>query len=177
LPNLCGSEGQISQTLASAAGRTIFRDRSPVDFGRIRSACAIALLLPAELSPVEGDPETILVRAAFTARPDRTVQLVQVYANPELARPVSQLVSSHPNWLNLAPALMVTAIAIETASTLHLLVKRIWFREIVFFDATVWILAMGIAGVSFQPVIQRGLKIRPARTPKSLGSQRSCNQL
>ena len=43
LPTICGFEDRIAATLAAARGRPVFLASSGVDFGRIRSAAAVAL--------------------------------------------------------------------------------------------------------------------------------------
>ena len=55
LPNLSGHEDVIEQALAAAQGLPVFRDASRIDFGRIRSACAIALHMHQPLTPTGGD--------------------------------------------------------------------------------------------------------------------------
>jgi hypothetical protein len=54
LPDICGHESQIDAALARAAGRPVFRGRNPIDFGRIRSAAAIALHMHQPLIPAGG---------------------------------------------------------------------------------------------------------------------------
>jgi len=55
LPNLSGSDDRIGRTNAEAGDRPVFLDDSRVDFGRIRSACAIALHMHQPLTPTGGD--------------------------------------------------------------------------------------------------------------------------
>jgi hypothetical protein len=55
LPNLCGSEVLIDQTIAEGRDRPVFLPQSRIDFGRIRSACAIALHMHQPLIPAGGD--------------------------------------------------------------------------------------------------------------------------
>jgi hypothetical protein len=51
LPNLCGSEKVMLKTLADNSQRQIFLPESNIDFGKIRSACAIALHMHQPLIP------------------------------------------------------------------------------------------------------------------------------
>ncbi len=53
-PNLCGDERRIEKAIAGAAGRNVFLERSPIEFGRIRAACAVALHMPQPLIPAGG---------------------------------------------------------------------------------------------------------------------------
>ncbi len=54
LPNISGNESVIAKRLARAADRPVFRDRSSVDFGQIRSAFAVALHMHQPLIPAGG---------------------------------------------------------------------------------------------------------------------------
>ena len=54
LPNLCGSEPAIEAALRKRGNRAIFRPESRIDFGRIRSASAIALHMHQPLIPAGG---------------------------------------------------------------------------------------------------------------------------
>jgi len=54
LPNICGNEKAIEKALAGAKGTPVFRDHGNIDFGRIRSACAIALHMHQPLIPAGG---------------------------------------------------------------------------------------------------------------------------
>src|SRR5208283_1676651 len=54
LPNLCGSEPEIESTLRKRGAAPIFRPESRIDFGRIRSASAIALHMHQPLIPAGG---------------------------------------------------------------------------------------------------------------------------
>jgi hypothetical protein len=54
VPNLAGSEGVIERTIAQAGERPVFLGDSPVDFARIRSACAVALHMHQPLTPTGG---------------------------------------------------------------------------------------------------------------------------
>ena len=49
LPNLSGAEALIERTVAEARDRPVFLADSQVAFDRIRSACAIALRVAAEV--------------------------------------------------------------------------------------------------------------------------------
>jgi hypothetical protein len=55
LPNISGSESQIDRVLAESRRRPVFSPASTIDFGRIRSACAIALHMHQPLIPAGGD--------------------------------------------------------------------------------------------------------------------------
>ncbi|HUA38861.1 MAG TPA: hypothetical protein VMA35_10760 [Candidatus Sulfopaludibacter sp.] len=55
LPNLSGSEPEITAALASAHGKPVFLPESRIDFGRIRSAFAIALHMHQPLIPAGGN--------------------------------------------------------------------------------------------------------------------------
>ncbi|MDD3181086.1 MAG: hypothetical protein PHQ04_12205 [Opitutaceae bacterium] len=54
LPDICGSEASVEAAIANPAARPVFLDRSRVDFGRIRSAAAIALHMHQPLIPAGG---------------------------------------------------------------------------------------------------------------------------
>ncbi|MCB1920833.1 MAG: glycosyl hydrolase family 57, partial [Candidatus Competibacteraceae bacterium] len=54
LPNICGSEPLIEQTLRASANRPVFLPESRVDFGHIRAASAIALHMHQPLIPAGG---------------------------------------------------------------------------------------------------------------------------
>ena len=54
LPNLCGSEAAVEAALGRRGNRPIFRPESRIDFGRIRSASAIALHMHQPLIPAGG---------------------------------------------------------------------------------------------------------------------------
>jgi hypothetical protein len=54
LPNICGSESLVESTLQKRGSRPIFRPESRIDFGRIRSASAIALHMHQPLIPAGG---------------------------------------------------------------------------------------------------------------------------
>ena len=51
LPNICGAESEIEQTLKHSADRPVFLDESGVDFSRIHGAFAIALHMHQPLVP------------------------------------------------------------------------------------------------------------------------------
>ena len=55
LPNLCGREPQIEDARSRTSAQPVFRDRSGVDFGRLKSAAAIALHMHQPLIPAGGD--------------------------------------------------------------------------------------------------------------------------
>lgn len=55
LPNLCGSESQLDGAVANRGGKPVFRDENWIDFGKIRSAFAIALHMHQPLIPAGGD--------------------------------------------------------------------------------------------------------------------------
>ena len=55
LPNICGSEPAVEETMRLSAGRQIFARENPIDFARIRSAAAIALHMHQPLIPAGGD--------------------------------------------------------------------------------------------------------------------------
>ena len=54
LPNLCGSERLIEQTMSSSGDRRVTSKGKGVDFGQIRSAAAIALHMHQPLIPAGG---------------------------------------------------------------------------------------------------------------------------
>jgi Glycosyl hydrolase family 57 len=54
LPNICGSESSIEEIVRQAAGRQMFLGESRIDFGRVRSAAAIALHMHQPLIPAGG---------------------------------------------------------------------------------------------------------------------------
>lgn len=53
-PNIAGSESLIDKTVRDAAGKPVFKPDSTVDFGRIKSAFAIALHMHQPLIPAGG---------------------------------------------------------------------------------------------------------------------------
>jgi hypothetical protein len=55
LPNLSGSESTIAEAIAAVAGQPVVVRDSGIDFGRITSACAIALHMHQPLTPTGGD--------------------------------------------------------------------------------------------------------------------------
>jgi hypothetical protein len=54
LPNICGSEPEIERVLGEAGSEPVFLRESGIDFGRIRSACAVALHMHQPLIPAGG---------------------------------------------------------------------------------------------------------------------------
>jgi len=54
IPNISGAEDRLDEAVRRGAGDTVFRGASPVDFGSIRSACAIALHMHQPLIPAGG---------------------------------------------------------------------------------------------------------------------------
>ena len=54
LPNICGSESLVEETLRASRDQPVFLPESRIDFGRIRSACAIALHMHQPLIPAGG---------------------------------------------------------------------------------------------------------------------------
>ena len=54
LPNFSGSEALVERAIADARDRPVFLDDSRIDFGRVRSACAIALHMHQPLVPAGG---------------------------------------------------------------------------------------------------------------------------
>src|SRR6266705_1454580 len=58
-PNICGSEPQIAAAIQAAAGKRVFLPESPIAFGDINSAFAIALHMHQPLIPAGGhEPAT-----------------------------------------------------------------------------------------------------------------------
>lgn len=55
LPNICGAEPLIAETVATRPKTPLYLGPGAVDFGRIRSACAVALHMHQPLSPTGGD--------------------------------------------------------------------------------------------------------------------------
>lgn len=55
LPNICGSEEIIEETLRKSQGKPVFLPESTIDFGRIRSTFTIALHMHQPLIPAGGD--------------------------------------------------------------------------------------------------------------------------
>lgn len=55
LPNISGAEKEIDQIFRENKGKTLYLHESGIDFGRIRSACAIALHMHQPLIPAGGD--------------------------------------------------------------------------------------------------------------------------
>lgn len=51
LPNIAGSEALIDEAIKASKGKPVFLPESGIDFGRIRSACAIALHMHQPLIP------------------------------------------------------------------------------------------------------------------------------
>ena len=54
LPNICGAESLVEEALRAGRDRPVFLPESRVDFGRIRSACAVALHMHQPLIPAGG---------------------------------------------------------------------------------------------------------------------------
>lgn len=54
LPNIAGHESELNAAIAAAKSREVFRPESPIDFGRIRAACAVALHQHQPLIPAGG---------------------------------------------------------------------------------------------------------------------------
>jgi hypothetical protein len=54
VPNISGSEDLIERTIREASDRPVFLNDSGVDFGRIRSAVAVALHMHQPLIPAGG---------------------------------------------------------------------------------------------------------------------------
>ena len=54
LPNLCGSEGMIEETVRAGQGKSVFLHESGIDFGNARGCCAIALHMHQPLIPAGG---------------------------------------------------------------------------------------------------------------------------
>ncbi|MDA8388378.1 MAG: hypothetical protein M0Z58_06940 [Nitrospiraceae bacterium] len=55
LPDISGSEGHIERVIEKSRERRVFLPDSTIDYGRIRSACAIALHMHQPLIPAGGD--------------------------------------------------------------------------------------------------------------------------
>ncbi len=55
LPNISGAEGLCEKAIQANKGNTIYLQDSGIDFGRVRSACAIALHMHQPLIPAGGD--------------------------------------------------------------------------------------------------------------------------
>ncbi|GAB6042376.1 glycosyl hydrolase family 57 [Endothiovibrio diazotrophicus] len=55
LPNICGDEALIEETLHAARGKPVYLPESGIDFARIKSACAVALHMQQPLIPAGGD--------------------------------------------------------------------------------------------------------------------------
>ena len=54
LPNLCGSEGTVEETVCAGRNRPVFLDQSGIDFDSARGCCAIALHMHQPLIPAGG---------------------------------------------------------------------------------------------------------------------------
>jgi hypothetical protein len=54
VPNISGSEDLVEQAVKNGATKEFYRDKTRVDFGRIKSACAIALHMHQPLIPAGG---------------------------------------------------------------------------------------------------------------------------
>jgi hypothetical protein len=54
LPNICGSEVMIAETLSAFRGKSVFLHESGTDFGNARGCCAIALHMHQPLIPAGG---------------------------------------------------------------------------------------------------------------------------
>jgi hypothetical protein len=54
LPNMCGSEGVIAETVGAGRGRPVFLHESGIDFGNARGCCAVALHMHQPLIPAGG---------------------------------------------------------------------------------------------------------------------------
>ena len=54
LPTIAGHEAELDRAIRAAAGKEVFRPESRIDFGRIKSACAIALHMHQPLIPAGG---------------------------------------------------------------------------------------------------------------------------
>ncbi|HYA43053.1 MAG TPA: hypothetical protein VEF34_17255, partial [Syntrophobacteraceae bacterium] len=54
LPNLCGSEGTVEETVCAGRNRPVFLDESGIDFDSARGCCAIALHMHQPLIPAGG---------------------------------------------------------------------------------------------------------------------------
>ena len=55
LPNICGAEDEVAEAIADSREQPAFLHDSGIDFGRIRSACAVALHMHQPLTPSGGD--------------------------------------------------------------------------------------------------------------------------
>lgn len=55
LPNISGSEERLEAAIRESQGKTLYLHESGIDFGRLRSACAIALHMQQPLIPAGGD--------------------------------------------------------------------------------------------------------------------------
>ncbi len=55
LPPFCGAEAMVARTIADHADTPVTLNESPIDFGRVRSACAVALHMHQPLVPAGGD--------------------------------------------------------------------------------------------------------------------------
>jgi len=55
LPHISGSEERVAQAVAEGRDAPVFSNENTVDFGRIRSACAVALHMHQPLIPAGGD--------------------------------------------------------------------------------------------------------------------------
>ena len=71
LPNISGSEDSIREAIAAAGGRSVYPVDNGVDFGRIRSACAIALHMHQPLIPVGDDLRTAEIASNLKQMRDR----------------------------------------------------------------------------------------------------------
>jgi hypothetical protein len=54
LPNIAGQERELAKAVSAATEKEVFRPESRIDFGRIKSACAIALHMHQPLIPAGG---------------------------------------------------------------------------------------------------------------------------
>ncbi len=54
VPNIAGSEATLDKVIKTAATKEVFRSEGGIDFGRIKSACAIALHMHQPLIPAGG---------------------------------------------------------------------------------------------------------------------------
>ena len=54
LPNICGSEGMIEETLRASREKSVFLHESGIDFGNARGCCAVALHMHQPLIPAGG---------------------------------------------------------------------------------------------------------------------------
>lgn len=55
VPNISGAEAQIEEAIQAGQGKPVYLPESGIDFGRMRSACAIALHMHQPLIPAGGD--------------------------------------------------------------------------------------------------------------------------